>query len=82
MARRATGEDPRELLKLGVHPASRAWLLRERNDVDSDLTCGECAFYKRRAVTATCVEPNNFGGPAPTLGWWPACVLIQPIASE
>lgn len=77
MERRGDGRDrlsPLALLRLGIHPASQAWLIRERDPSD-EHTCFGCIFYVRVKAQARCTHPGNLPGEARTFPSWPACVL-------
>lgn len=77
MERRDEGrgvDRPLTLLRLGIHPASRAWLIRERN-LSDDRVCSGCVSYLRAGARAFCTDPGNLSGPVPTFPSWPACVL-------
>jgi hypothetical protein len=60
------------LLRLGVHPASRAWTTRDGS------TCAGCVFLSGgglRSGFPVCTHPANFSEPRRCFPWWPACIL-------
>ena len=81
MERRGDGRDqlnPLGLLRLGIHPASQAWLIHERDPSD-ERTCYGCIFYVRTQAQAGCTHPGNLPKRVRTFPSWPACVLWSDI---